>query len=118
MDKQSQEKALDVLLEDFTKYSKRTNAAPKTEINYTMSCKERAIRAMELLAKQEPVTLSQARAQALNVKIYSGEYKGKKLDESIKYDLRLYFSKLSEEQINDGLTKLYSIYQKQKKQFS
>ena len=107
--RQLNENSLEVLLEDFTKRNSRKKTAPKTEINYKLSLKERAIRGMELLAKQEPCTLSQMRAQALIVKMFSGEYIGQKLDETIKYDLRMYFPEFSKKQIDNVIIKLYSI---------
>ncbi len=121
-DKKVKEASLEVLLEDFANHNKKTSTIVKQEINPPQSLKERAIRGMELLAKQEPSTLSQKRAQALTVKIYSGEYgeyKGQKgeaiyLDEAIKYDLRMYFPEFSEEQIDNVLIKLYSIYNESK----
>ena len=82
------ENSLEVLLEDFAKQNKKTSTN----------------------VKQEPVTLSKMRAQALTVKMYGGEYKGQELDESIKYDLRMFFPKFSEEQIEDVIIKLHSIY--------
>ncbi len=111
--------SLEALLADFSKHNTRTSSnVVKQEVNPPQSLKERAIRGMELLAKQKPTTLSQKRAQALTVKIYSGEYgeyTGRKgeapyLDESINYDLRKYFPAFSVEQIDEVLTKLYSIY--------
>ena len=118
-DKKLKEASLEVLLEDFAKHNKKTNTNVKQEINPPQSLKEREIRGMEQLAKQDPSTLSQKRSQALTVKMYSGEYgeyTGRKgeapyLDESIKYDLRKYFPEFSEEQIDNVLIKLYSIYE-------
>lgn len=114
----AKENSLELLLEDFTNHNTRKITNVKPKVNPLQSLKERAILGLTQLAKQQPCTLSQMRAQALTVKMYSGEfgeYTGRKgeapyLDESIKYDLRMYFPKFSEEQIEEGLIKLYSIY--------
>ncbi|OFY87781.1 MAG: hypothetical protein A3F72_02765 [Bacteroidetes bacterium RIFCSPLOWO2_12_FULL_35_15] len=110
MGKQSQEKTLEILIEDFTKRRKTIQkSSVKKQMNYTMSLQERAKIGMEALKKQEPVTLSQARAQALLVELWSGS-NNKQQNEAIKYNLRIYFPELSEVQINDGLIKIYNIY--------
>lgn len=110
---------LETLLADFTKQNTKRDTIEKQEVNPPQSFKERAIRGMEQLANQKPYTLSQMRAQALSIKIWSGEYgkyytgqKGEApyLDESIKYDLRKYFPEFSVDQIDEVLTKLYNIY--------
>lgn len=118
IEKDFKDNSLETLLADFTRQNTKKDTTVKQEVNPPQSLKERAIRGMEQLANQKPYTLSQMRAQSLTVKIYSGEYgeyTGRKgdaiyLDESIKYDLRMYFPKFSEEQIDNVLTKLFSIY--------
>jgi hypothetical protein len=62
----------------------------------SISFEERAKRAIEMLAKQEPVTLEQAREQVMRVKIQSSN--GLK-DEDVKGNLRIYYPNWSEEQI-------------------
>ena len=111
-DKQLQEDSLEILLEDFTLHDKKMKTNVNQKVNTSLSFKESAILGMEALKRQEPVTLSQARAQALSVKLWSGSRNKEQKDEAIKYNLRMYFPQLSEEQINDGLIRLYSIYNK------
>jgi hypothetical protein len=62
----------------------------------SISFEERAKRAIEMLAKQEPVTLEQAREQVMRVKIQSST--GLK-EEDVKGNLRIYYPNWSEEQI-------------------
>lgn len=108
---QSKENSLEIFLEDFTNHQRKVKANSKIKIDLPpMSFEERAIKAMAALKKQEPVTLSQARAQAISVKLWSGSRSSESKSEAIKYDLRMYFSELSEEQISDVLAKLYSIH--------
>lgn len=130
--------SLEVLLEDFSNRYKKTKTNVKTKVKTDISFKERARLGMEMISKQRPFTLeemreqarqvweqshrpftlSQKRAQALSVKMDSVSRNTKiiigtnnhNLDNAIKYNLRMYFPKFSEEQINEGLIKIYSIY--------
>ena len=68
-----------------------------------MTFKERAKVAMELLAKQKPVTLKQARAQVLWMKVQSqNPNKG----QEIKHLLKMYHVDWTQEQIDDELIRL------------
>ncbi len=62
----------------------------------SMSFEELAKRAKEMLAKQEPVTLEQAREQAMRIKIQSSQ--GFK-EQDVKGNLRIYYPDWAEEQI-------------------
>ncbi len=62
----------------------------------SISFEERAKRAIEMLAKQEPVTLEQAREQVMRVKIQSSNGL---MEEDVKGNLRIYYPNWSEEQI-------------------
>ncbi|OFY83548.1 MAG: hypothetical protein A3F72_13070 [Bacteroidetes bacterium RIFCSPLOWO2_12_FULL_35_15] len=104
------EDSLKLLLEDFSKHEKKMKTNINQKVNTKVSFQERARLGNEALAKQLPVTLSQARAQAISVMIWSVSRSKEQKDEAIKYNLRMYFPELSEEQINDGIFKLYSIY--------
>ncbi len=74
-----------------------------------MSFEERAKRAKQMLAKQEPVTLEQAREQAMRLKIQSsnGFEEG-----DVKVNLRIYYPNWSEEQMETEYQRLISLYLK------
>lgn len=74
-----------------------------------ISFSERAKLAKELLSKQEPVTLNQARAQVLCLKIYSSSNKNK--EEDIKYHLEMYYPNWTKEQIEKVCAELLEFRQ-------
>ena len=79
--------------------------------------KEMAKLGAEVLAKQPPVTLEEAREQCLRIKIRSNSvHKGQKetKDEQIKYLLNKYHPDWTQEQINVELIRLYEKYGKEK----
>lgn len=102
------EKSLEALLKDFAKHNKRANIAPKTEVNHPTSLKDKAILGMDQLSQMK------AQVLILSVKLLSVSGNKERKSEEIKHHLRMYFPKLSEEQIEDGLIKLYSIYNESK----
>ena len=74
-----------------------------------MTFKERAKLGMELLAKQSPVTLEQAREQGMRIKIRSSRGHDK---QEIKNLLRIYYPDWIEEQIECEYQRLIKSYSK------
>ncbi len=81
-----------------------------SKVDTSLSFKEMARLGSKALAKQKTVSLNQARAQALNIRIRSTS---KNKDDGIKHLLKMYFKEWTEEQLNDGLSELYAIYNEQ-----
>lgn len=72
-----------------------------------MTFKERAEIAKKMLAKQRPVTLEQARAQAIWIKLRSSN---KNKEQEVKNLLAMYYPEWTEKQIDDKFKRLLTVY--------
>lgn len=78
-----------------------------------MSFEERTRLGMEMLSKRKPVTLEEARAQAINIKIRSSHTIDK--EGEIKRLLKMYHPDWTQEQIEEGFDEIQRIISKESK---
>jgi hypothetical protein len=110
-----QQSSLNYLIEDFRKHHFNCCAGPKQKVKTNISFQELARLQILSLANQKPHSLSEKRAQTLHTKMNSYRRDRAQNDEEIKYNLRMYFPALDEQEIIDGLNELYRIFNEPQK---